>query len=122
MVMAMAGKWRCLNISCRKTWNSELTRPEGCPWCGTTNIIKDDVFWKICDSAMSLISTTPLGMIPSYDAFLAIISEYGLLSTTPRFRRALLLNVLLQVQPNCPLSLVVSLLSQTESHAKRGEL
>lgn len=119
----MAGKWRCLNISCRKTWNSELARdPDECPWCGTTNIIKDDVFWKICDTTKNLISTTPLGVIPSYDAFLAIIKEYGLLSTTRRFRRALLLNVILQVQPNCPLSLVVHLLSQTESHAKRGEL
>ena len=104
-------QYRCLNLSCRRVWESQLPNPPiECPWCGSTNLIEENTFQRICRSAR-MIATTPLGIIPSWDAFLAILEEFGLTSVTPRFRRALLLNVLLKVEPNAPLSSVVGLLS-----------
>jgi hypothetical protein len=58
-----------------------------------------------------LVQTTPLGAIPGRDALQAIFEEFGLLSLTRRFRRALLLNILLEVDPEAPLASVIDLLT-----------
>lgn len=108
-------KYRCLNLTCRRVWESQLsTGPDECPWCGSTHIIKEETFQRICNRTRKLINKTPLGALPSYDAILAIFAdeEFDLLAHTPRFRRALLFNVLLEVNPDAPLSQVISLISK----------